>query len=186
MLSGARIVEEILKGNIIISPFDEENVGPNSYDMTLNPIIKTYSMGGPLDMKKDNPIIEHQLTEDGFLLFPNNLYLACTNESAGSTKFVPCIDGRSSVGRLGIQIHMTAGRGDLGYIGKWTLEIQVARPVRIYPNIRICQIYFYPILLSTAEISGDSAIQLYKGKYLNTNEPIHSRMFKDREFIGHD
>jgi dCTP deaminase len=175
MLSGLAIEEAIRAGDIVIDPFDPDAVGPNSYDLTLNPEIKMYTVGGPLDMKAENPVGSHVIPEDGMLLYPGNLYLCCTNEVAGSERFIPCIDGRSSVGRLGIQVHITAGFGDVGFIGQWTLEVLVAKPIRVYPNTRICQIYFFPV---------DGAASLYKGKYVNSRGAIPSKMFKDREFHG--
>ncbi len=68
------------------------------------------------------------------------------------------LEGRSSVGRLGLFIHVTAGFGDVGFAGYWTLEIFCVQPIRIYPNVEICQIYYHDIhgdydLYSKREIS---------------------------------
>ncbi|MCK5611407.1 dCTP deaminase [Candidatus Pacearchaeota archaeon] len=174
MLSGLAIKEAVQAGTIKIDPFDPERVCSNSYDLTLSRIIKIYSTDSQyLDMKKENPVTQTIMEDDGMLLFPNKLYLACTNEVAGSNVFIPCIDGRSSVARLGIQVHMTAGFGDVGFIGRWTLEIQVVEPVRIYPNVRICQIYFHTL-------EGEAI--LYNGKYKDSMAAMSSKMFKDKEF----
>jgi len=179
MLSGLAIREAVTNGSIVIDPFDPDRVGPNSYDLTLSPVIKMYASGGPLDMKAENPVSCTTIPKEGMLLYPNNLYLCCTNEVAGSSKFVPCIDGRSSVGRLGIQVHMTAGFGDVGFIGQWTLEVLVARPIRVYPNSRICQVYFFNV--ENPEYAG---LQQYSGKYVGSRGVIPSQMFKDKEFHG--
>lgn len=179
-LSGTRIENEVEGERIIISPFDKNNLGPNSYDLTLGPILKTYQTQldfrgkTPLDFKRENPTNEHEIdAEKGFVLFPNMLYLAHTNEVAGSNYYVPCIEGRSSVARLGIQVHLTAGFGDVGFIGQWTLEILVVQPVRVYEGMRICQVYF-----DTIEGTVD---KLYEGKYKDSRGVIESRSHKDFE-----
>ena len=99
------------------------------------------------------------IPEDGYILMPGTLYLGETVEYTETTGYVPKIDGRSTTGRLGIVIHLTAGFGDNGFKGKWTLEITVTHPVIVYPNMEIGQLYF-------EEIQGDSSMK-YDGKYQN-------------------
>lgn len=81
------------------------------------------------------------------------------------------IEGRSSIGRMGISIHTTAGFGDIGFEGYWTLEISVIKPVIIYPFIEICQIYY-------CEVSGDIE-KVYKGKYSNSKDIIISKIYEE-------
>ncbi len=169
ILTGKQILEEIQQGKIEITNFNENNINPNSYDVTLADEIAFYA-DKELDMRKDNDYKIVKIGEDGSVLMPGSIYLARTNEKTITNHFAPMIEGRSSVGRLGIQVHSTAGFGDVGFNGYWTLEITVAQPVRIYPNIKIGQVYFH-------EVKGE--IDLYKGKYQDNNELQGSMMFKD-------
>lgn len=168
---------------IHIDPYDPELVGPNSVDLRLGDKLLVYEdvidgrrdpHGWPmaLDMKKPNPTSEIEIYEDGLILRPGILYLGRTIECIGSNKFVPIVEGRSSVGRLGIHVHVTAGFCDLGFKGTITLEIHVIHPVRIYPNIPICQAYF---------LEPKGAIELYKGRYMNQEEPTASRFSLSKE-----
>ncbi len=171
MLTGAEILKRVKEGTIIISEFDEKRLNPNSYNLTLNNLITTYGYKEILDTKKRNETHDEIISEDGMLLLPGKLYLGSTNEYTESKDLIPCIDGRSSLGRLGINVHATAGFGDIGFKGKWTLEITVVQPVVIYPNIEIAQIYYYIPY-------GNTSIQ-YNGKYQNQKGTISSRMYKD-------
>ena len=98
-----------------------------------------------LDMKRNQHLVIEKIPKEGFILEPGVLYLARTMEYTETHKFVPMLEGRSSVGRLGISIHSTAGFGDIGFCGYWTLEISCVQPVRIYPGVEICQIYYHTI-----------------------------------------
>ena len=98
-----------------------------------------------LDMAKPNPASIIDIPEDGYVLQPNKLYLGRTNEYTKTDGYIPMLEGRSSVGRLGVFIHVTAGFGDVGFAGYWTLEIFCVQPIRIYPNVEICQIYYHDI-----------------------------------------
>jgi len=124
-----------------------------------------------LDMKKDNPHETIKIPEYGLILEPNKLYLGRTVEKTFTDKYVPMIEGRSSIGRLGICIHATAGFGDVGFNGYWTLEIFCIHPIRIYPNVEICQIYYH-------DIKGE--YDLYNnGKYSNNTGIQTSQLYKD-------
>ena len=159
ILSGKEILKHMGK-EIIITPFDEKRINPNSYTLSLADELLVYEQD-ELDMKKPNPTKQIVIPEEGLLLEPNRLYLGRTNEFTKTDRYVPMLEGRSSTGRLGLFIHVTAGFGDIGFAGYWTLEIFCVQPVRIYPNVEICQIYYHDI---------DGEYDLYSsGKYQNNS-----------------
>ena len=171
ILSGQEIKKHMGK-EIIIEPFDEKRINPNSYNLSLAGELLVYD-NHVLDMKEPNPVSRIIIPEDGLLLEPNRLYLGRTNEYTSTSRYVPMLEGRSSTGRLGLFIHVTAGFGDIGFSGYWTLEIFCVQPVRIYPNVEICQIYYHDI---------DGEYGLYKsGKYQNNTGIQPSLMYKDFE-----
>ena len=171
ILSGQEIKKHMGK-EIIIEPFDEKRINPNSYNLSLAGELLVYD-NHVLDMKEPNPVSRIIIPEDGRLLEPNRLYLGRTNEDTSTSRYVPMLEGRSSTGRLGLFIHVTAGFGDIGFSGYWTLEIFCVQPVRIYPNVEICQIYYHDI---------DGEYELYKsGKYQNNTGIQPSLMYKDFE-----
>jgi len=138
------ILNAMKVGDIEIKPFDRNRLGSNSYDLTLGPTLYHYPSSITLDCRKEpTGYITNEIPEDGFLLIPGDLYLGYTNEITHAKTTVPCIEGKSSIGRLGISIHATAGFGDVGFKGTWTLEISCIVPVIIYPNMPIAQIYFH-------------------------------------------
>ena len=171
ILSGQEIKKHMGK-EIIIEPFDEKRINPNSYNLSLAGELLVYD-NHVLDMKEPNPVSRIIIPEDGLLLEPNRLYLGRTNEYTSTSRYIPMLEGRSSTGRLGLFIHVTAGFGDIGFSGYWTLEIFCVQPVRIYPNVEICQIYYHDI---------DGEYELYKsGKYQNNAGIQPSLMYKDFE-----
>lgn len=172
ILSGKEIVKKIESGDIIIKPYDKEKVNPNSYNLSLFNELLVYEED-VLDMKKPNKTKRITIPEEGLVLEPNKLYLGRTNEYTKTDKFVPMLEGRSSTGRLGLFIHVTAGFGDIGFAGYWTLEIFCVQPIKIYPNAEICQIYYH-------DIHGE--YDLYKsGKYQHNTGIQPSMMYKDFE-----
>lgn len=185
VLTGLEIIRQMELGTIDIAPFIPSNLGPNSYDVSLHPKLLIYDLaeGQALDMKKENPTLAVNIPEEGLILEPGKLYLGCSNETATSHKFVPMFEGRSSIGRLGINTHITAGFGDVGWgyimdaeakpvcqFPTWTLEIEVVHPIRVYPNVRIGQVYF---------MAPQGTLTYYKGKYTQQREPQASRLFQD-------
>ncbi len=172
ILSGLEIKKH-LGEDITITPFNESQLGPNSYNLRLANELLMYE-NFPLDMKKKNEAKKIIIPETGFLLEPNKLYLGRTFEHTKTDNLVPMLEGRSSIGRLGIFIHITAGFGDIGFAGYWTLEISCIHPVIIYPNIEICQIYYHTVF-------GDKSIK-YKSKKYQNNEGIQpSLLYYDFE-----
>lgn len=142
ILSDARILEAVEHGDITIEPFHNKQLGTNSYDVCLGRTLAWYD-DIILDSKKDNPVVYREIPDEGFILCPNRLYLGVTEEYVGSNKYVPFLDGKSSAGRLGISVHVTAGRGDLGFHNHWTMEIFVVQAVRVYAGMPLAQFIFF-------------------------------------------
>jgi dCTP deaminase len=143
ILSGEEIRNR-LGSDILIDPFDEQHLNPNSYNLTLHDEILVYEEV-VLDMRQANRVRRLRIPADGLVLNPNQLYLGRTVERTETHRLVPMIEGRSSVGRLGLFVHVTAGFGDVGFCGFWTLEMFAVQPVRIYPGVPICQIFYHQI-----------------------------------------
>lgn len=176
ILSDARILEEIEKGTIVVSPYDRDCLGSNSYDVHLGKFLATY-IDDVLDAKKHNTIQHFEIPEEGFVLQPDMFYLGVTEEYTESHAHVPFLEGKSSTGRLGIDIHATAGKGDVGFCGNWTLEISVKKPVRIYAGMPIGQLIYFPV-------DGEIEVkynQKKNAKYSGQPEkPIESMMWKNQ------
>jgi dCTP deaminase len=171
ILSGKEIIKKIGK-EIIIDPFDENLINPNSYNLRLHNELLVYDEK-ILDMKMPNKTKSITIPDNGIILGPGKLYLGRTFEYTKTDNYVPMLEGRSSVGRLGVYIHVTAGFGDVGFSGYWTLEIQCIQPVKIYPMVEICQIYYHSI---------EGEYEIYKsGKYQNNSGIQPSLLYKDFE-----
>lgn len=173
ILSGKEIRNNLNK-NIFIEPFSEKQLNPNSYNLKLHNELLVYE-DTILDMKKENKAQKIIIPEEGFLLEPNRLYLGRTVEYTKTDKYVPMLEGRSSIGRLGLFIHVTAGFGDVGFSGYWTLEMFCIQPIRIYAGVEICQVYYH-------SIAGDYD-KYDSGKYQNNKGIQPSLLFKDFEEI---
>lgn len=171
LLSGEEIKKHIDK-EIIISPYNPSQLNPNSYNLRLHNQLLVYS-DDVLDMKKPNSIRELFIPEEGLLLEPNKLYLGRTLEYTKTDGFVPMLEGRSSIGRLGLFVHVTAGFGDVGFSGYWTLEMYCIHPIRIYPGVEVCQIYYHTL-------QGDY-IQYSSGKYQDNEGIQPSLLYRDFE-----
>ena len=154
------IKAEVAAGRILIDPYDEAHVGTNSYDVSLAPELRVYDDGAyteievyrdkeyretvqALDPRKELTTRSMTIGPGGFLLRPGELYLASTIEYTESHRHLPILNGRSSIGRLGISIHVTAGTGDVGFRGTWTLEITVVRPVLVFAGMKIGQLLWF-------------------------------------------
>ncbi len=143
ILSGKEIKSKIGR-EIVIEPFDEKRINPNSYNLRLHHELLVYEEP-VLDMKQENRIGKLVIPGEGLVLEPGRLYLGRTMEYTKTEGYVPMLEGRSSIGRLGLFIHVTAGFGDVGFSGYWTLEIFCIQPIRVYPGVEICQIYYHTI-----------------------------------------
>lgn len=169
ILSGLEIQRRLNK-DIWIDPFDPARLNPNSYNLRLHNELMVYDVP-ILDMKQNNSACTIDIPETGLLIYPGKLYLGRTVEHTRTENLVPMLEGRSSIGRLGLSIHVTAGFGDVGFNGFWTLEIYCIQPIRIYPFIDICQIYYHTI-------DGDF-FRYENGKYQNNNGIQTSQIFKE-------
>lgn len=169
ILSGKEIAAR-LGGDIIIDPYDAGKINPNSYNLVLHNELLSYT-NLPLDMKRENEFESIIIPEDGLVLEPQCLYLGRTVEYTETQNLVPMLEGRSSVGRLGLFIHVTAGFGDVGFKGFWTLEIFCIQPIKIYPGVEVCQIYYHTI-------EGDHE-SYSSGKYQDNHGIQPSMLYKD-------
>lgn len=169
ILSGREIKKKIGK-DIFIEPFDENQLNSNSYNLRLHNELLIYEED-LLDMKKRNSTRKILIPEDGLILQPNMLYLGRTVEYTRTEKHIPMLEGRSSIGRLGLFIHVTAGFGDIGFSGYWTLEMFSVQPIKVYPNVQVCQIYYHSI---------EGEYDKYNsGKYQNNTGIQLSLLYKD-------
>ena len=176
ILSDKKILEETEKGTIVIEPFDRTKLGTNSYDVHLGKYLACYN-GRVLDAKKHNKIKIFEIPEEGFVMQPGTLYLGVTAEYTETHAHIPFLEGKSSTGRLGIDIHATAGKGDVGFCNYWTLELSCVQPVRIYAGMPIGQLIYFVV-------DGDINVTYNKkvgAKYNKRNErPKESMMWKNK------
>lgn len=162
-----------------IDPWPSHGAGPNSVDLTLGDEVLVYDLNSRLvgervvawlDPRLDNPYFRFPIPADGFRMVPGHLYLASTAERIEAHGLVPVIETRSSLARLGVSTHLSAGFCDDGFAGTVTLEITVVHPVVLYPGMRICQVAFHAL-------QGDR--QPYRGKYLDQSGPVPSRLHEE-------
>lgn len=176
ILSDTRILEEVEKKTIIIKPYNREKLGSNSYDVHLGENLATYK-DAILDAKKHNEINHFIIPDEGFVLQPDTLYLGVTMEYTETHAHVPFLEGKSSTGRLGIDIHATAGKGDVGFCGHWTLEISCKIPVRIYKGMPIGQLIYFPV----EGVVINSYDKKVNAKYsYQPSVPVESMMWKNK------
>lgn len=176
ILSDLRILEEIEKGSILIEPFRKECLGTNSYDVHLGKHLGCYK-DRVLDAKAHNKIDLFEIPLDGFVLQPDTLYLGVTEEYTETHKHIPFLEGKSSTGRLGIDIHATAGKGDVGFCNTWTLEISVTQPVRIYRGMPIGQLIYFMVEGEIETLYNKKPDAKYSKRSL---KPVESMMWKNK------
>lgn len=172
MILSGKSIHAQLGNNIKIDPFRKEQLNPNSYNLRLHQDLLVYDELR-LDMKKENTATKLTIPEEGLLLEKDKLYLGRTLEYTETHNYVPMLEGRSSIGRLGLFVHITAGFGDIGFSGFWTLEMFCVQPIRIYAGVEICQIFYHTI-------EGDFDIYS-SGKYQHNKGIQPSMLFKDFE-----
>lgn len=169
ILTGNEIRAQMGK-NIVIEPFREEQLNPNSYNLTLHDELLVYEEL-VLDMRKPNRTRRIKIPAEGLVLNPHQLYLARTVERTETHNYVPMIEGRSSIGRLGLFVHVTAGFGDVGFNGYWTLEMFAVQQIKIYPFLPICQIIYHQVVGEITEYRSN--------KYQNNQDIQPSMIYKE-------
>jgi len=175
ILTDSQILDEMRKGTIVITPFRKKYLGSNSYDVHLGKWLALYR-DEILDARVHNRINSFRIPPEGMILVPSKLYLGVTQEYTETHAHVPFLEGKSSIGRLGIDIHATAGKGDIGFCNTWTLEISVRQPVRIYAGMPIGQLIYF-------EVAGDVSVPYNRKKSAKYNrrtmKPVESMMWKN-------
>ncbi|GHU69148.1 deoxycytidine triphosphate deaminase [Clostridia bacterium] len=179
ILSGKAIHNAVKAGEITISPFSSSQLNPNSYNVRLGSEMLLQPAYMSIDPLYKQQLYSLRTNDDGhgayFELNPGRLYLGHTEEIVGSDVYVPMLNGRSSLARLGLQVHLTAGLGDVGFLGKWTLEFTTVNPIRLYIGMEIAQFAFYTV----ARAGGEDTLQQYNGKYQGSQSVVGSRMYTE-------
>lgn len=175
MILSGREIKKRLGTDIHIDPFSESRLNPNSYNLRLHRELLVYE-SKILDMKSKHRLKSLIIPEEGLVLEPGRLYLGRTMEYTKTDNLIPMLEGRSSVGRLGLFIHVTAGFGDVGFNGYWTLEMFCAQPIRIYPGVELCQIFYHTILGEYDRYESD--------KYQNNQGIQPSLLYKEFQQLG--
>lgn len=176
ILSDSLILKEMGRGNIDITGFNSNHINPCSVDLTLNPILKVYP-GLILDTMKENEVEELKIPNEGLKLVPGELYLgSCNEEISVGRNLRAKAEGKSSLGRLGMFIHITAGFIDPGFKGSLVLEIAVIKPLIVYPNMKICQLEFSEVAGTVLQSYGEKS----NSKYQNQSGAQHSLYYKNR------
>ncbi len=175
ILSDQSILQAIETRDIVIDPYDRECLGTNSYDVHLSKHLACY-VDEVIDAKMHNQVEHFEIPDDGIVLQPGKTYLGSTLEYTETRCFVPFLEGKSSVGRLGIDIHATAGKGDVGFCNHWTLEISVSQPVRLYSGMPIGQLIYF-------SVEGDVEVDYQSKSSAKYNQrspkPVESMMWKN-------
>jgi dCTP deaminase len=171
ILSDSAILAAVKCGDIEIEPFDPARLNPVSYDLALGNEVLMYTQDF-LSLREEPMVFRSKFDERGCDLRPGVGYLMHTVERIHTKKYVPVLDGKSSIGRLFMKIHETAGYGDPGFNGQYTLEVTVVHPLRVYPGMRIAQMRFHTIL---GEVQ-----KLYAGNYTGeaAKGPVPSRAWR--------
>lgn len=170
ILTGEEIKSQLGK-NILLEPFDEKQLNPNSYNLRLHDELIVYEEI-VLDVRRPNRYRRYIIPPEGFVLQPYKLYLGRTVERTETHNYVPMIEGRSSIARLGLFVNASAGFGDVGFCGYWTLELVAVHPIRIYPGLPICQILYHTLEGKVSEYRSSD-------KYQNNQDIQPSLLFKE-------
>lgn len=199
MLSGKVIQQLVEKGDLVIRPFSTAHVNPNSVNLTLDNTLKVYRKNypihqyyeelqvfgartrfvapppsvliEPLELGTKEETVDLTIPENGLVLYPGVLYLGKTVEWTETPHpYVPMLEGRSSTGRMGWSVHITAGVGDVGFRGHWVLEMTVVYPLRITRGLQVCQVMYH-------KVEGDT--NPYRGRYQDQSDVVPSRLYVD-------
>ena len=189
ILSDKTIKEYLEEGKIVIDPLkDEQQIQPSSVDMRLGDEFKVFKVIRKpyIDPKDEEDIAEYMESStvpegEAFIILPNEFALATTQEYVKvPDDLVARVEGRSSMGRLGVTMHVTAGYVDPGFEGRITLEISNigAMPVALYPGQRVCQLVF-ETMTTPAELPYGHPKR--NSKYMKQLKPESSRVKLDYE-----
>jgi dCTP deaminase len=182
ILSDQDIVKRIRSKSLIVSPFTKTNLQPSTLDLRLDPnvlVFDNYSIAVIDVAKPINVSRKVKVGSDGFIIHPGEFILGSTIEHFSiPTDLAAKVEGRSSLGRLGLVIHATAGYIDPGFSGNITFEISnISRlPIKLYAKMRIAQIAFHQMTSSAAVPYGDKKLG---SKYKGQRGPTESRLYKD-------
>ncbi len=196
ILTGPEIERLVISGGdatrrIVLDPFDAKFAGPNSFDLHLGDELLIYDVDrekwqddaatgrrsfvtvlDAIDAKSPPKTKTLTIPSEGYVIEPNRVYLAATREYTETFGLVPIVWGRSSVGRLGVSVHCTAGFGDTSFCGHWGLQISCVQPVRIYAGMKIAQVVYF---------TTEGELREYQGRYQNqAATPIASRFHEHR------
>lgn len=171
MILGKKRIEKL--GSSLCSPYRREHINPASMDVCLGDYLRIYTES--LDARAKNPSKQLRINPHGEELVPGFVYLGHTLEEVRIPPGIAAqLIGKSSIGRLGLQIHLTAGYIDPGFQGEITLELAVTQPLVIYPRMRIGQLVFH-------EVDGQES---YQGRYQGDSGPVPSRAWEQLEEYG--
>ena len=176
ILTDLAILKAMEEGDILVEPYNRNCLGTNSYDVHLSKYLACY-IDDVIDAKKHNQVEHFEIADDGIVLLPGKTYLGSTLEYTETRSFVPFLEGKSSVGRLGIDIHATAGKGDVGFCNHWTLEISVSQPVRVYAGMPIGQLIYFKV---EGEVEVDYQSKSSAKYNQRTPKPMESMMWKNQ------
>lgn len=175
ILADSEILKYMAAGSIVIEPFDRAALGSNSYDVHLGKAVAVYE-ASTLDARAQNTVRRLEIPAEGLVFEPNELYLGVTLEYTETHEHVPFLEGKSSAGRLGVDIHATAGKGDLGFCNHWTLEISVKKPVRLYAGMPIGQLIYFAVQGKVSVPYGKKRTAKYAER---SDQPVESMMWKN-------
>ena len=175
ILSDSSILHAIEKKDIVIEPYDRSCLGTNSYDVHLSKFLACY-VDDVIDAKRHNQVKHFEIDQTGIVLNPGKTYLGSTLEYTETHQCVPFLEGKSSVGRLGIDIHATAGKGDVGFCNHWTLEISVSQSVRVYAGMPIGQLIYFMV---EGDIEVDYSSKATAKYNQRSPNPVESMMWKN-------
>lgn len=153
ILTGREIVRQRALGALTIEPFCQEQLNPVSYNYRLGRALRTHR-AALMDTHREHGLEEFAIPSEGVVLEPGRVYLGTTVEEIGSTVFVPSLIGRSSLGRLGIFLQYSADLGNLGACHRWTLEIKVVQPTRVYAGMVAGQVTFWSAVGAASAYAG--------------------------------
>ncbi len=169
ILTGNEIRKNVEDNRIQLSPFDNELIGTNSYDLCLSNELIVYE-DEVLDLKQEPKSKRLKIPEEGIELPANSFALGASTCNLGSDFYVPLIHGKSTTARAGLFVHITADLIDIGFHGRTTFQLYNVLPIRLYPNMKIAQVSFWV---------PQGEIDLYNGKYQGASGPMTSRVYLD-------